>query len=467
MSMTDLSIVRKSLKTHAVSTIITALSVAIAVALLIVLFSLREHAGNAFRRGTGNMHVLISADASPLSSVLNNVFYANPPQRKLLMSDLERLGLTNDTEGPGARPRDRRVEWAIPVQSGDSFRSFKTMATTNDFFAKFQPADAVPWKLREGAFFDATWQVVLGDTVARLTNLKVGDEIFISHGWSNRGHAAVAGDTPGTKSDDHDHSHADHDHSHDHEEGGAMGDGAHVHDDHPLVIVGILEPTGSPHDRAVFFPIEASWILHAEEARAAAEPTPKPARIENLTPEEKAVNAVYVRCRTNAIIGSFFSEMRSAPGITAALPNNQIVALMQIVGSIDQIILAIGIAVLISSIVSVMLAVYSSMGQRRRQIAVLRVLGATRGRIVGLVLTESALIATLGAVAGAAFAVVAMRVASSAMLQRTGLYIDPWIDPLWLLVIGVATILLGALAGVLPAISAYRVSVIRSLRPLG
>ncbi len=466
MSMTDLTIVRKSLAAHFVSTLITALSVAIAVALLVVLFSLREHAQNSFKRGTGNMHVLISADASPLTSVLNNVFYANPPQKKLLMSDLDRLGLTPAAAAPGAepttRPRDPRLEWAIPVQSGDSFRSFKTMATTADFFAKFQPAEGVPWTLRDGAFFDGTWQAVLGDTVARQTGLKVGDEIYITHGWSNRSHAPVPGDTPATKTDDHDHDHADHNHDHD-----APGDGPHIHNDHPIVIVGILEPTGSPHDRAVFIPLEASWIMHADEARAAAEPTPRPAREDNLTPDEKAVNAVYVRCRTNTIIGSFFDEMRRTQGITPALPNNQIVALFQIVGSIDQIILAIGVAVLVSSIVSVMLAVYSSMGQRRRQIAVLRVLGATRGRIVSLVLTESALIATIGALAGSALAIVGMRIASSVLLDRTGIYVDPWIDPLWLLVVGVATVLLGAVAGIVPALSAYRTSVVRSLRPLG
>ncbi|MBX9737342.1 MAG: FtsX-like permease family protein, partial [Phycisphaerales bacterium] len=184
-------------------------------------------------------------------------------------------------------------------------------------------------------------------------------------------------------------------------------------------------------------------------------------------PDEKAINAVYVRCRTNTIIGSFFDEMRRTQGITPALPNNQIVALFQIVGSIDQIILAIGVAVLVSSIVSVMLAVYSSMGQRRRQIAVLRVLGATRGRIVGLVLTESAFIATIGALAGSVLAIVGMRIASSVLLDRTGIYVDPWIDPLWLLVVGVATVLLGAVAGIVPALSAYRTSVVRALRPLG
>lgn len=461
--MTDLTIIKKSLLARPLSTGISVLSVAVAAALMMVLLSLRDAGLAAFSRGTGNMHILISAEPSPLGSVLSNVFYASPPQKKLLLSDLEKLGLLPALGRP-ERPRDPRVEFAVPVQSGDSFRAFRTMATTPEFFSKFQPAEGSPWTFASGQAFAGTWEVVLGAQVAAVTRLRVGDEIYITHGWSQRSHTPVPGDTPATKKeDDHDHAHGDHDHDHD-----AMGaSGEHIHNEHPFKVVGILNASGSPHDRAVFLPLQASWVLHAAETRLKESPDLPPAREENLRPQEMMINGVYIRCRSAAVIGEVFSELRATPGLTAALPKSQVDALFEIVGSIDKIILAIAMAVLVSSGVSVMLALYNSMEQRRRQIAVLRVLGASRWKITSLVLTESAVIAFIGAALGAAVALIGMQVAAGALLARTGVVISPSIEPAWVLLVSFGAVMLGTLAGVVPAVSAYRTSVVRSLRPLG
>src|SRR5688572_26831359 len=106
MAMTDLTIVRRSLAARLFSTATTALTVAVAVSLMLVLLSMRDTGRRAFERGSGNMHLLVSADVSPLVSVLNGVFYANAPSRPLTWTQHQRIAA------------DPRLEYAIPVQQG-------------------------------------------------------------------------------------------------------------------------------------------------------------------------------------------------------------------------------------------------------------------------------------------------------------------------------------------------------------
>jgi putative ABC transport system permease protein len=123
------------------------------------------------------------------------------------------------------------------------------------------------------------------------------------------------------------------------------------------------------------------------------------------------------------------------------------------------------VVVLVSSAVSTMLALYNSMAARSRQIAVLRVLGASQGRVFGLVLTESLLIAMAGGAAGIVLALVGGMAASAWLRAAVGLVIDPSLDPRSSVIVLGGTIALGALAGVLPAWRAYKVPVADSLRP--
>ncbi|CAN5843656.1 ABC transporter permease [soil metagenome] len=474
MALTDFAIIRRSMWSRRLATIVSALSVSVAVALLCVLLSMRDAGQRAFQRGTGNMHILVSAEQSPLAGVLNAVYYAGPPQRKITVGDLRSAGLVGASLG--AAPADGRVAWTIPVQLGDSFRGFKTLATIPDFFSKFEPAAGTPWIFAQGSAFKDTWEIVLGAESARVTGLRLGEVIFVTHGWSDAGHAVVAGDTPATTPVA--------------ENAAApkpgvsnMEEAPDIHREHPFKVVGILGPTGLAHDRAIFLPIEASWILHAEDNREAEEAAKTPAsgapkageaeehhehiEVKDLRPAEQVLSAAYVRCKSNTIIGAVFSGLRARSDMTAALPANQVRDLLGIVSSIDRILLAMAAVVLIGSGATVLLAMYGSMEQRRRQVAVLRVLGASRLRILGLVLTESAVIAAAGAAAGVVIAQGGMWLASTAFAQATNIIIPASIDFGWGLIVAVGAVLVGALAGTIPALRAYGLSVVEGLRPVG
>ena len=447
MSMTDFTIISRSLTTRRFSTIVTIATVGVAVALMLVLLSMRDAGRQAFQRGSGNMHLLVSGDSSPLAAVLNSVFYAGAPARPLAFAQYQLLA------------DDPRVEFAIPTQLGDSYQGLPVVATSPEFFTKFQPEDAQPWKLARGKFFQNDFELVLGAKAAEITGLSIGSSISLTHGSGDSRTAAAA----------------------------------HVHDEFRYTVVGVLAPTGSAHDRALFSSLPSAWALHAldrleREGKIAHDhdhdhdhdhghdhahdhdhvnPT-----IE-ISEADKLITGVYLRLATrpganvSAALPQLASELRRQTGFTVAAPADEIRRLFVIVSNIDQIFLAIAAVVMLSSGIGITLALYNSMNERRRQVAVLRVLGCSQFRVFGLLLTESALIGLLGAVAGVLLALIGAMLVSSVLKDRLGLAIQPVFTPSWSLGVVVATVLLAALAGLLPAIMAYRTSVANNLKPIG
>ena len=419
--MNDISIVIKSLRSRRLSTIITAASVAVATALLLTMLSLRTASFEAFQRGTGTTHLLVSADSSPLTAVLNGVFYANAPSNPISWKKFQDI--------KNAFPYD----WAVPTQQGDSFRGFPVAAVGPEFFTRFEPVRGEPWKLVAGQFPSKLFEVCLGSTVAAETGLGVGQKIVLTHGT------------------------------------GASRD-SHEHDEFPFVIVGILQPSGSAHDRVVFTDLESSWILHAQERRERAG-IEGVATVADLTDEDRKITGILLRLPTrpgrdaSAAIQQQFDALRRDTAIVVAQPAQQIDRLRSIIGNVDELFIALGVAVLLSSGISILLSMHNSMSERRKQIALLRALGVARMRITGMILTEATLIGFAGAIGGCALSLIGNAVASGALKARIGLVVDPTLDPRSTVIIVAGAIVLSALAGVLPAITAYRTSVADNLRP--
>lgn len=447
MALTDFTIIRRSMLSRLFSTVTTIITVAVAAGLMLVLLSMRDAGRKAFERGAGDMHLLVSADSAPLPAILNGIFYANPPQRSITWEKYQQLA------------SNFPWEYAIPVLMGDSYRGLPTLATTPEFFTSFKPDVQQPWKLREGRFFENDFEIVLGAAAARDTGLKLGDKIALTHGAGSGASRDSAGGPP-----------------------------AHEHDEFQYLVVGVLQPTGTPHDRALLTNLESAWMIHAFD-RLEREELATGGHAESdhdhahehgelicrddLQPEDRKVTGIYLRLLTRpgsdvtAVMAQVFDQLRRDTSITVAQPAQQITNLFRIVGNIDQIFLGLAGVVMVSSGIAVMLALYNSMEQRRRQIAVLRVLGCSRPRIFGLVVTESALLGLIGALAGVALCAVGVRIVAAIMKAKLGLVIETDLPARWALVVVLATVLLAAIAGIVPAVMAYRTSVARNLRPIG
>lgn len=453
-AMTDRQIVQRSMLSRWFSTALTTITVAVAVALMIVLVSLRSSAKSVFERGSGNMHLLVSADTSPLVSVLNSVFYAGTPARSIGFIEYQRLA------------RDPRVAWCVPTLVGDSYKGFPVVATTREFFTRFDvdvqrsvPSDSGTdlWRFRSGGSFDGNFEVVLGVDAATSAGLNLHDHLSLTHGMS--------------------------------------GLGGHVHDDFEFEVVGILARTGTPHDRAVFVSLESSWILHAHDRREREglishdekvdhddhdhaghdherDHTP-PTTIDDVTLDDQRITAIMVHGRTrdgretSASIGQIAGELRSNPLLTVADPTSEVNSLFALIGGVDIVLRAMAGVVLVSSGIGIMLALYNSMDQRKRQIAVLRVLGASRWRVLRLVLGEAAMIGVFGSVLGVVVAFASLSLVTAVLKTWTGVVVDPNISGAATIGIAGGAVLIATLAGVFPAILAYRTSVAKNLKPLG
>jgi len=425
-TMTDTRLVVQSLRARPLSTGVTVGMVAIAVALLLTLYGMRESARTAFMRGTGNTHLLVSGDASPLAAVLNGVFYANPPQKALTWAQFNEIA--------GMFP----WAWALPTQQGDNYRGYPTLATVPEFFTDFEPTPGEPWRLAEGRFFKAPWEIVLGSAAARGSGLRLGQKVFLTHGSGGHGH---------------------------------------VHTEFPFTVVGVLEPTGSAHDQALFIDLESSWILHAfdrREAEAGADHDHSAHAAltkDDLTDADRLITGILLRLPTregsdaSAAIGQQYDTLRRMQGLVVAQPAQEVNRLFLIVGQVDGLFIAMAVVILVSSAISLLLALYNSMNERRRQIAVLRVLGASQARVFGLMVTESMAIGLMGGAAGVVVAMVGGVAAAGYIKDHVGVVLDPALDVRATAVILGGTVLLSILAGVLPGLRAYQTPVAESLRP--
>jgi putative ABC transport system permease protein len=283
---------------------------------------------------------------------------------------------------------------------------------------------------------------VIGNAVARDTRMPIGSKIVFTHG------------------------------SHSSREGDGDAGHAHVHEEYQFEVVGILEPTGAPHDRALFCSLESSWILHAHD-RFEREGTHKTVTPADLVEEDRLVTGALLRLPSREpgsappALVSQYDRLRRDGSITVALPANEVQRLFGIVASLDVLFIAMAAATLVSSAVAILLSMMNSMGERRRQVAILRVLGASRARIFWLVLTESTLVGLVGAVAGVVVCVLVLFAATQWMLSAHGIVIAPQLDPRAAVIVAMGTTVLAAIAGIVPSVLAYRTSVARNLRPLG
>jgi putative ABC transport system permease protein len=194
--------------------------------------------------------------------------------------------------------------------------------------------------------------------------------------------------------------------------------------------------------------------------------------VEDLLPEDKLITGILLSTPSrrggavSAILPQAFDMLRKDTSITVASPSNQVDRLFAIVGNVDRLLLAMAWVVLISSGIGILLALWNSMEQRRRQIAILRVLGCSRERLFSLVITESILIGMFGAIMGIVVCWAGTLAIADQLRTRLGIVIDPTMDARTILLVIAATMALAAVAGLAPAMRAYRTSVAENLRPM-
>jgi putative ABC transport system permease protein len=401
--MTLLLIVFRSLRQHLLSTVITALSIALAGGLLMSVWVIRTQSLTTFTRMNIGFDAVLGARGSKLQLVLNSIFHLESSPGNVKAADYLYI------------KHHPAVKLAIPIAVGDNLRGFRIVGTIGEFFTLTRYAPGRGFELEEGGRFfneqgDAK-EAVVGSFAARRLGLRVGDTFHPFHGLTF--------------------------------------DPSKQHTD-LYTVTGILRPTNTPADRVVWIPIHGLQTMSGHDPRYADD-----------------VSAVLVQLRSPSA-GFMLDLMYNREGnrLTFAWPISSIVAdLFARIGWFNRALALIAYLVAFVSAGGVLVSIYNSMEARRRDIAILRALGARRRMIFGAVVLEAASIGLVGMVAAfGAYAAIVTAVAAI-IRSETGVLVEPWAyDPVMLWA-PAGMVALCALGGVVPAVKAYFTDVASNLAP--
>jgi putative ABC transport system permease protein len=386
--MSLFKIVLKNIVQRKLSSALTAASIGLGVAVVIAVLALRAQARAGFDQSTFGYDLVVGGKGSALQLVLNTVYHMDRSQGNLPMERYRELAA------------HKAVSAAIPIAVGDSFRGARIVGTTDAFFAAFQP------ELQGRAFREGAFEAVLGSAAAAHTRLKVGDTFQASHG---------------------------------------VEDAGEVHDER-WTVVGVMRPTRTPNDRAIFITLDS--FRHIKDHR-----------------ETTGLSAVIVKTRSAGSALQLEYDLNQRPDCLAAAPARVMAEFFDAFDWIPLMLLAVASLVVVMAAVSIFVAIYNSMAERRRAIAIMRALGARRTTVLAIILLEAAALCLFGALAGVIVGHGLTAVAGAILSARSGVAISPMaFRPEELLVI-VGVLVLGALAGVLPALKAYRTDIADGLSP--
>lgn len=416
--MTLMSLVRRSLRQHALSSAITVTSVGLAAGLTMAVFAINTQTYDAFIGGPVGFDAVLGARGSQLQLVLNTVFHLETSPGNIPWSMYT------------AMAEDPRVELAIPYAVGDNFKGFRIVGTTPDIFTKFEYRKGQPFRIRSGGrYFDPEKkEAVLGVIAAQQTGLTVGSTFNPYHG--------LAVDPKAQHKDTY-------------------------------TVVGIVDTTNSPSDRVVWIPIEGIFRMSGHVLRGTGQ-IYKPVEGQAIPDEDREVSAVMLKFRsprTGLMLDNTINKQGKVA--TLAWPIATVMAeLFARIGWVSRILTMVAYLVVVVAAGSILASLYNTMNERRREFAILRALGARRGTVFSAIVLEAVTITMLGAVVGYAVYGGILSAAFVIVRSQTGVVLDAFkMDPaLWLTPLGLLVV--GALAGLVPAFKAYRTDVASNLTPL-
>ena len=391
---------------------LTVLGVALSVAMLLGVEKVRRDARDAFANTLSGTDLIVGARSGAVQLLLYSVFRIGNATNNISWQSYQDLE---------SHPK---VAWTVPISLGDSHRGFRVMGTTRAYFDRYRYARRESLRFAAGRPFDDVFDTVLGAEVAEALGYRLGDAIIVSHGT---GKVDIM-----------------------------------RHDDKPFRVAGILERTGTPVDRTVHVSLEGIEAMHADWAAGARIPgrkvTADQARAMDLKP--KAVTAALVGLDSKIAVfrvQRFVNEYREEP-LLAIIPGVALQELWDIMGVAENALRIVSATVVVAGLLGMLTVILSSLEARRREMAVLRSVGARPVHVFGLFMSEAGLLATLGAITGVALLYAAVVVARPFASRELGLHLPITAPEPADLVLVALIVAAGFLVGSVPALRAYRLS---------
>ena len=399
-----------SLGARALTVAMTVLAIALSVALFLGVEKVRTGAKSSFADTISGTDLIVGARSGSVQLLLYSVFRIGNATNNVTWESYQDIA---------ARPE---VDWIVPISLGDSHRQFRVMGTTLDFFERYKYRQDRGLVVADGALMGDLFDTVIGADVATSLGYIVGDPIVVAHGIASFSE----------------------------------------HKDQPFRVSGILEKTGTPVDRTVIVSLEAIEAIHVDWQNGAQMPgqsTPADViRQMELTP--KAVTAALVGVESPL---QTFGLQRAINGypeepLLAVLPGVALQELWAIVGVAETALLGVSAMVVVTALIGMMATIFSSLNERRREMAIFRAMGARPATIMGLLVLEAVLTAAVGALLGVLLLYIGLIVAQPMIDSAFGLWLPieaPSLRELWVLL---GVVIAGAIVSMVPAVRAYRLS---------
>jgi putative ABC transport system permease protein len=400
-------------------------SIALAAFLLLSLERMRHDVRESFSQSVSGTDLIVGARTGSVQLMLYAVFRIGGATNNIRMASVQALG------------SHRAVDWVVPISLGDSHRGMPVLGTSTDYFQRFRYGDRQPLAMAQGRAFagtlDGLYEAVIGAEVASALGYGLGRQVVLTHG------------------------------------SGAGGSLAAEHTDKPFTVVGVLARTGTPVDRTVHVSLEAIEAIHLEWSAGAPLPglkiAPGDARKFDLAP--KQVTAALVGLKTRAAVFAVQRHVAefSAEPLMAVLPGVALDELWDVVGVGERALLGMSMLVAIVSLAGLVAVVLAGLNERRRELAVLRAVGAGPREMMALLALEGGLVTLLGTALGLLCNLAFVAAARPWLQSQFGiaLQLSAPSASQWGLI--AAVLAAGMLASLVPGWRAYRLSLVDGLSP--
>jgi len=344
----------KSLRNRRFTATLTVVSIALSVALLLGVERLRTETRASFANTISGTDLIVGARSGPVQLLLYTVFRIGSPTNNISWQSYQQIA---------AHPR---VAWSVPLSLGDSHRGYRVLGTNHDYFRYYRFGRGQSLAFAEGGVFDDLYDVVLGAEVAEALGYRLGASLVIAHGGADVGFVR--------------------------------------HEDRPFQVVGILRRTGTPVDRTLHVSLEAIEALHAGWQGGAPLPglTLGAEQVRQLDLTPKVVTAALVGLKSKVAtfqVQRYINEYAGEP-LAAVLPGAALSELWGLIGIAENALLIVSAFVVVVGLSGMLTALLTSLNERRREMAILRSVGARPVQVFTLIMGEAAFLTMLGIVSG-------------------------------------------------------------------
>ncbi len=398
---------------------LTVLCVALSTFLLLSIERIRTDVRENFSQSVSGTDLIVGPRTGQIQLLLYAVFRIGSATNNMQYASVQALS------------KHRAVAWVVPISLGDSHHGFPVVATSVDYFDRFQYGDHQHLKLAQGKRFDQLFDAVIGSEVAQRLGYRLGTRIVLSHG------------------------------------DGALEGSEHA--DKPFVVTGILAPTGTPVDRSVHISLQAMEAVHLDWVGGAPMPgfhvSAQQAQTLDLTPHTVTAALVGLKSRVAVFaVQRWIADFEQEP-LMAVLPGVALDELWDVVGSGEKALLVMTALVSLVSLAGLIAVIMAGLNERRRELAILRAVGAGPRDVWLLLAIEGVLVTSLGTTLGLATNLGATFVLSAWVQQHFGITLHTGLpnSNQWLMLASVLGC--GCLASLLPGWRAFRLSLVDGLTP--